>query len=611
MFKTIMLLLCSIFMFSCNENSGEVSADANKVSNIEKVESIIPKNNGNNKNVREISDQLIVDVIEEVEVVNQVPEQEEPVFVPVPEPPVVVEEPPVVVEEPPVVVEEPPVVVEEPPVVVEEPPVVVEEPPITEEEQEEEIAEVEEEEDPDRDPASEEVCVEKRELGIALDFNGNGMMDKEDKFLSYIKPFTGEQSAVENYQYNSYSAHPINGPTPKPYASQFYLYQQNNGDLSLQLFSNLDAGGSKGWVKVNHNIQVYNNNMKDVVLLSDDPRKGNGELKMSASDSGSQINSYEARFRYIKNTDGGVIGPLVGDDFKIAVQQIYNEDIKNSFFVSGQGKHIPVHKMKNKKNESMHFIIKYFTKKSCEMTQGEPEGPKVCKKRDNLIRNGSFEFTSPLKGKQNGCAMDMIGMKVKDPNAKDKRVCKWDVFDSLPGLSSSRRSWITEKGPGIEVQHTGTVVKAAHGIKYLELDSHGPNRDGNSMMSQNFMACEKGTYKLTFKYQPRTAVKHDNDIGVYINDKKVYLASDYRHKGCAQGWQNRSVFLELDSGVNKISFAAEGKSNTLGGLLDDVKLIKIDRKKCGNHKIHKGFPNVLKKLLKHNVEKNSKDKSKK
>lgn len=178
----------------------------------------------------------------------------------------------------------------------------------------------------------------------------------------------------------------------------------------------------------------------------------------------------------------------------------------------------------------------------------------------NLISNGSFE--------------DVEGL---DRN--------WEVFQELDDNDPNTPNWESLAGTGIEIQTSGTVVEAQDGNNYIELDSD-PRRGGldgagtNSMMGQTVEVDTAGEYALNFFYQGRTNRSGD--------DNMIY-ASIWEHTGgdtfdsLVEGiqvnalrrdgsWENYGFTADLTEGLYQVRFQAEGRENTLGGFIDNVRL---------------------------------------
>lgn len=188
----------------------------------------------------------------------------------------------------------------------------------------------------------------------------------------------------------------------------------------------------------------------------------------------------------------------------------------------------------------------------------------------NLITNGSFEDTTGV-------------LKI---NAGS-----WKVFDNISG-------WDTVSGPGIEVQTNRTLrnIDAQDGYNYVELDSHGA-RNTNSAMSQLLTGLTIGaTYELDFFYHARTNKRgNDNGISVFwdafsgpslesfsYTDKALSIENvnynDTVINGATAvngGWFKFSLDLVATSDSMALTFGADGKDNSLGGLIDNVSMYSV------------------------------------
>ncbi len=207
------------------------------------------------------------------------------------------------------------------------------------------------------------ICVAGKRLALWLDEDNDKVEDtKQGTFISY----SGDLSAAKNYNYFSASAHPEIGPEPSGFKSTVYFYEGSDG-LTMFFFHNVDNGGSAE-NKVHWSIEVEGNNLKDTVLVSDDPKhnregfeKDRTELKLIETVDDKNI--YDADFLYFKNTDGGVIGPLEGENFKIYVKNLGAGDIEDSKFYSLDGNDLNLASKNGKVNS---FIIKYESFEDCK-----------------------------------------------------------------------------------------------------------------------------------------------------------------------------------------------------------------------------------------------------
>ncbi len=167
-----------------------------------------------------------------------------------------------------------------------------------------------------------EECHKGKVLTITIDKDGDGLGDTEPvEIISY----KGQYNNADNYNYYSWSAHPHIGPNPDGYKSHAYLYEGPDG-LSFQFYFNKDKikgeqynGSPNSVVKLD--ILTEGNHFDDAVILADDKN----ELKYKGEVNGQNL--YEGRFHYWYNTDGGVIGPFNGEDYKIIVKPIESYEL--------------------------------------------------------------------------------------------------------------------------------------------------------------------------------------------------------------------------------------------------------------------------------------------
>jgi hypothetical protein len=163
----------------------------------------------------------------------------------------------------------------------------------------------------------------------------------------------------------------------------------------------------------------------------------------------------------------------------------------------------------------------------------------VCAISDNYVVNGDFEVFENL---QPGPA-------------------SWTVFKSIPG-------WDSNIGGGIEIMPSGTAATSQSGRYHVELDSYS-----NSNMTQSLLLSE-GSYELSFWYKPRTNTKNDNNIDFSLAG--IFSDSIFDVSGSQANWKKVTKELSIGSdGSYDLAFVAGGKSNSLGGLIDNVSLTKV------------------------------------
>ncbi|MEO1536092.1 MAG: VPLPA-CTERM sorting domain-containing protein [Pseudomonadota bacterium] len=161
------------------------------------------------------------------------------------------------------------------------------------------------------------------------------------------------------------------------------------------------------------------------------------------------------------------------------------------------------------------------------------------------VLNGSFEMTPGFDNGRN-----------------------WQVYQSVEG-------WTTSDGAGIEIQSNSTLggIDAQDGNHYVELDSHGSS--SNSRMTQ-MVELTPGSYKLSFYYAPRTGRTDSNGISFNVGDLVFGSVSGPSGTYERLHWQKVTTQFEVkEGGLYDLSFAATGREDTLGGLLDNVSLSAV------------------------------------
>ncbi|KGJ91453.1 hypothetical protein [Colwellia psychrerythraea] len=188
----------------------------------------------------------------------------------------------------------------------------------------------------------------------------------------------------------------------------------------------------------------------------------------------------------------------------------------------------------------------------------------------SLITNGSFE---QLMFADNATSQGLVyHTNLKTFENKNRA---WDIFYALPG-------WVTTAGNGIELQKN-VVTSSFEGENHVELDSH-KNGSSNSVMTQSLDSLTIGAeYLLEFSYKARTNHKNDNGINVFWYDASTdfnkNMTADFAINARSKqspNWSVQSVLLTAQSETMDLSFGAFGKQNSLGGLLDNVSLVKVN-----------------------------------
>ena len=125
-------------------------------------------------------------------------------------------------------------------------------------------------------------------------------------------------TAFNNYDLRDASLHLTHGPTASATKGSIFFYNQYDNTSNLYLFFFFgDAGNSNANTK-KLDVFTSNNSSPDEVKVSDD---GTETSRASQSESsGLYTSSYKSRHSYNSCcSDGAVIGPYTGTDFKILV----------------------------------------------------------------------------------------------------------------------------------------------------------------------------------------------------------------------------------------------------------------------------------------------------
>jgi hypothetical protein len=142
------------------------------------------------------------------------------------------------------------------------------------------------------------------------------------KYLGNISAYTDNsttsKNASENYNFGGASANITFGPTAEVNKGSVFFYHQydNTTHLYFNFFFGVEAGSDTEHQYANVDIFTSKNTSEDYVIVMDDKAAEFSQYDNSSANSLYSA-SYKGRFRWKGNTDGGVIGPLTGTDFKV------------------------------------------------------------------------------------------------------------------------------------------------------------------------------------------------------------------------------------------------------------------------------------------------------
>ena len=125
-------------------------------------------------------------------------------------------------------------------------------------------------------------------------------------------------TAENNYDLRDASLHLTHGPTASATKGSIFFYNQYDNTSNLYLFFFFGDAGNSTTNTVKLDVLTSNNSSSDEVKVSDD---GTETSRVSQSESsGLYTSSYKSRHSYNSCcSDGAVIGPFTGTDFKILV----------------------------------------------------------------------------------------------------------------------------------------------------------------------------------------------------------------------------------------------------------------------------------------------------
>ena len=152
------------------------------------------------------------------------------------------------------------------------------------------------------------------------------------KLLGNITAYTDNSSSVktasQNYNYYDSSVHLTHGPTPTATTGNVFFYNQYDNTTHLYFFYMFGVKGNSSADTIKIDIFTDNNSSTDSVVVEDD---SSSEIGKQSSGCGSSAGCYKGRHSYNNaNSDGGVIGPFSGTDFKIFIDLGGTSTIDNS-----------------------------------------------------------------------------------------------------------------------------------------------------------------------------------------------------------------------------------------------------------------------------------------
>ncbi|MEO2179673.1 MAG: hypothetical protein ABGW86_00140 [Candidatus Poseidoniia archaeon] len=141
--------------------------------------------------------------------------------------------------------------------------------------------------------------------------------------LGNVTAYTDNSSSVktasQNYDLSHFgsSVHLTHGPTPTATTGNVFFYNQYDNTTHLYLFYMFGVRGNSSADTIKIDIFTDNNSSTDAVVVADDNAN---EIGKQSSGCGSSDACYKGRHGYDSaNSDGGVIGPFSGTNFRIFI----------------------------------------------------------------------------------------------------------------------------------------------------------------------------------------------------------------------------------------------------------------------------------------------------
>jgi len=150
--------------------------------------------------------------------------------------------------------------------------------------------------------------------------------------LGNVTAYTDNSSSVktasENYNFSGGSGTITHGPTPTATTGNVFFYNQYDNITHLYFFYMFGVKGNSSADTINIDIFADNNTSTDIVEVEDD---SSSEIGKQSSGCGSSDTCYKGRHSYnSSNSDGGVIGPFSGTNYRIFIDLGGTSTIDNS-----------------------------------------------------------------------------------------------------------------------------------------------------------------------------------------------------------------------------------------------------------------------------------------
>jgi len=142
--------------------------------------------------------------------------------------------------------------------------------------------------------------------------------------LGNVTAYTDNSSSVktasQNYNYHSSSVHLTHGPTPTATTGNVFFYNQYDNTTHLYFFYMFGVEGNSVANTVKIDVFTSNNTSASSDIVDDGEGGGETHRTSQSLTDGLYSSSYKSRNAYNNaNSDGAVIGPFTGAEFRIFV----------------------------------------------------------------------------------------------------------------------------------------------------------------------------------------------------------------------------------------------------------------------------------------------------
>jgi hypothetical protein len=195
-----------------------------------------------------------------------------------------------------------------------------------------------------------------------------------------------------------------------------------------------------------------------------------------------------------------------------------------------------------------------------------------------VLHAGLFAAAMALAGAANAATVVVNGSFEQGVPGNTPGLVNGALFGNLPSGSPSSDVWTdligwkTVKGPGIEVQTDGSLptIDAQDGEYYATLDS-----GANSAMYQT-VGLHPGRYLLSFWYNTETGNFRTDGVNYRVSGLVAGKVNGATPGVVVGTWTQITAEFVVKTAKNyRLTFAANGKGDGQGGLLDNVEIVAV------------------------------------